>query len=185
MLPTKRHSSLFGLRQWHWFPVLALLLAGCSTHHTFNDAVPPVREGRWLVLPLINHSQTPMAGEQAEAILETHLHALGVQDVVRYPRHLRTPVMVGNSNRQQADRRHQQWLQQQGGDYLVTGSVEEWRYKSGLDGEPAVGMSLKITSLSDNRIVWSGSASRSGWPRESLSGTAQKVIHQLTDDIDW
>ena len=81
--------------------------------------------------------------------------------------------------------RHQQWLQQQGGDYLVTGSVEEWRYKSGLDGEPAVGLSLKITSLSDNRIVWSGSASRSGWPRESLSGTAQKVIQQLTDDIDW
>ena len=67
--------------------------------------------------------------------------------------------------------------------HALTGSVEEWRYKSGLDGEPAVGLSLRLVDLNSNEVLWSGSAARSGWSRSSLAGTAQKVLQELADDF--
>ncbi len=67
--------------------------------------------------------------------------------------------------------------------YAISGSVEEWRYKTGLDGEPAVGLSLRLVDLTSGEVLWSGSAARSGWSRESLSGTAQKVLEELASRI--
>ena len=71
----------------------------------------------------------------------------------------------------------------QGADYGVTGAVEEWRYKTGLDGEPAVGLSLRIVDLQSGAVVWSSSAARSGWSRESLTGNGQKVIGILMSEM--
>lgn len=185
-LINKTWPFLLSACYWRLMPliILTLLASGCSTHQTYDNPTPLAKEGKWLILPITNYSQTPMAGERAEAILETNLHALGVRQVIRYPTHLRTPVM-GSVNQEQVNQRARQWREQQQPDYIITGSVEEWRYKSGLDGEPAVGISLKIMTLSDNKVLWSGSASRSGWPKESLAGTAQTVIDHLTDDINW
>ena len=70
-----------------------------------------------------------------------------------------------------------------GARHALTGSVEEWRYKSGLDGEPAVGLSLLLVDLESDKVVWSGSAARSGWSRESLAGTAQKVLQELANEF--
>jgi hypothetical protein len=68
---------------------------------------------------------------------------------------------------------------EQGMRYAIAGSVEEWRYKAGLDGEPAVGLSMRLVDLDSGEILWSGSAARSGWSRDSLSGTAHKVLEEL------
>ena len=57
--------------------------------------------------------------------------------------------------------------------------MEEWRYKVGVDGEPAVGMMLQITDLKSGQVVWSGSGGKTGYSRESLSGTAQKLLNQM------
>lgn len=59
--------------------------------------------------------------------------------------------------------------------------MEEWRYKSGLDGEPAVGITLEIRNADDNRVVWSGTSARTGWGRESLSVAAHKVLDELAN----
>ena len=59
----------------------------------------------------------------------------------------------------------------------------EWRYKSGLDGEPAVGVAMHVVDIRSGETLWSGSYSRSGWSRESLSGTGQKVISKLVDGL--
>ena len=67
--------------------------------------------------------------------------------------------------------------------YGVTGSVVEWRYKSGLDGEPAVGIAMHVIDIHSGDTVWSGSFSRSGWSRESLAGTGQKVIDKLVTGL--
>ena len=65
----------------------------------------------------------------------------------------------------------------------MTGSVEEWQYKNGLDGEPAVGISLQIVEPASGRVLWSNSGARAGWSRESLAGTAQKVLRKLVSDL--
>lgn len=75
------------------------------------------------------------------------------------------------------------WAREQKLDYVVSGSVEEWQYKSGLDGEPAVGISLQIIEPATGRVLWSKSGARAGWSRESLAGTAQKVLRTLVGDL--
>ncbi|MGZ5091639.1 MAG: penicillin-binding protein activator LpoB, partial [Burkholderiales bacterium] len=71
------------------------------------------------------------------------------------------------------------WARSEGARYAIYGAVDEWRYKVGVDGEPAVGVALHIMDLQTNNVVWSGVGGKSGWSRESLSGVAQKLIRQL------
>ncbi|MCY1405315.1 hypothetical protein D9M71_205530 [compost metagenome] len=66
---------------------------------------------------------------------------------------------------------------------MVTGSVEEWQYKNGLDGEPAVGVSLQVLETSSGKLLWSRSGARAGWSRESLAGTAQTVLRDLVGNL--
>lgn len=71
--------------------------------------------------------------------------------------------------------------QESGADLIVTGTVDEWRYKSGLDGEPAVGITLEVRAADGDGIVWSGTAARTGWGREGLSVAGHKVLQGLVD----
>ena len=71
------------------------------------------------------------------------------------------------------------WARSVGARYAIYGAVDEWRYKVGIDGEPAVGVALHIMDLQNNSVVWSGVGGKSGWSRESLAGVAQKLIKQL------
>ena len=75
------------------------------------------------------------------------------------------------------------WARKQDFDYVITGSIEEWQYKNGLDGEPAVGISLQVVDPASNQTVWSNSVARSGWSRESLAGSAQKVLKKLVNKL--
>jgi hypothetical protein len=82
-----------------------------------------------------------------------------------------------------ADRRNQEnaltWAKKSGAKYAVAGSVDEWRYKVGLDGEPAAGITLNVIDLESGQVVWSGTAAKTGWSREAVSATAQKVVDNL------
>ena len=51
----------------------------------------------------------------------------------------------------------------------VQGAVDEWRYKVGVDGEPAVGMALQVIDLQSGEVLCSGVGAKSGWSREALA----------------
>jgi hypothetical protein len=134
------------------------------------------------VLPILNYAETPLAGEKAEALVFSALRAKSSMDVTAY----RAPVPEGALPLLEDRGRYAdalRWAFQQDFVYGVTGSVEEWRYKSGLDGEPAVGISLRVIDIRTGEVLWSGSRQRSGWSRESVSGTAQKVISRLVKNL--
>ena len=57
--------------------------------------------------------------------------------------------------------------------------MDEWRYKVGVDGEPAAGVTLQIIDVASGDILWSGTGGKSGWSREALSAVAQKLIRDL------
>ena len=59
--------------------------------------------------------------------------------------------MYGRSRRQQQDALAQ--ARQQGANYAVAAAVNEWRYKVGLDGEPAVGVSISIIDVASGQVV--------------------------------
>jgi hypothetical protein len=75
------------------------------------------------------------------------------------------------------------WAKQREARYAVSGSVEEWRYKVGVDGEPVVGLALTVTDLSSGAVVYSASGGKSGWSREALSGVAQKLVKELLAEL--
>jgi len=64
---------------------------------------------------------------------------------------------------------------------LVLYSWQEWRYKVGVDGEPAAGVTLQIIDVATGELLWSGSGGKSGWSREALSAVAHKLIRDLLD----
>jgi|TARA_R110000850_G_scaffold228_12_gene1667 polysaccharide biosynthesis protein PelC len=160
--------------------ILALtVLSGCSTFTGESGETLP-RDARWGLVPLVNYSQTPQAGERSEQILLSVLSQRGLQPYV-YPRSEQDETMLFDDSERLAA--GMEWAQSQGFDYVISGSVEEWQYKSGLDGEPAVGISLRVLEPVTGRVIWSNSGARAGWSRESLSGSAQKVLRELTDDL--
>jgi hypothetical protein len=157
----------------------ALFLAGCASH-TGNPSPVLPRNAHWGLLPMNNYSQTPQAGERSEQILLSVLSKGGVHPLVYSAAGDIDPALMSDNERQAGAL---QWAKAQKLDYLITGSVEEWRYKTGLDAEPAVGMSLRVLDASSGRVLWSTSGARAGWSRESLAGTSQKVLDQLVGEL--
>jgi polysaccharide biosynthesis protein PelC len=158
-----------------------LWAAGCSTaiqSSAERDALDT--QVKWALLPLSNNTDTPQAALSAESMLDHLLRRRGLTDIQLYPASLSRDSLFDPSERKVSDEARE-WARAQGVRYAVTGSVEEWRYKVGIDGEPAVGVTLKVLDLSTGQTVWSASGARSGWSREALSAVAQSV---LTDALD-
>lgn len=152
-----------------------LFVAGCAS---FTDESSPnlPRNAQWGIVPMVNYSQTPQAGERSEQILLSVLSSHGLQPQV-YPASTQGEQALMDDNERLAGAL--EWAREQKLDYVIAGSVEEWQYKNGLDGEPAVGISLRVLDGSSGRVLWSKSGARAGWSRESLAGTAQTVLDKL------
>ena len=158
--------------------LLATLLSACTTLNTSPPKVALEKDAQWALLPILNQTETPQAGLRAEALMEASLRNAGINQLQRYPAKLNQETLFEPAERKIADDA-KTWASQQGLRYGVSGTVTEWRYKVGVDGEPAVGMMLQITDLKSGQVVWSGSGGKTGYSRESLSGTAQKLLNQM------
>lgn len=173
------HHQTTILRRLHIFTVCGalLLLSACST---LDRSTAPTLEPQasWVVLPFSNHTETPLAGNRAEAIALALLHAQGVGKVQRYDSSSQQEALfdAGSSKRQQEAL---EWARERKARYALTGAVDEWRYKVGVDGEPAAGVTLQIIDVASGDILWSGTGGKSGWSREALSAVAQKLIRDL------
>ena len=153
------------------------VLAACST--VDRGRAPTLQaNAEWTVLPFANHTETPMAGNRAESVAEALLHARGVGKVKRYTSTAQQEALfdAGDNKRQE---QALAWAREQGVRYALAGTVDEWRYKVGVDGEPAAGITLQIIDVQSGDILWSGAGGKSGWSREALSAVAQKLIREL------
>ncbi len=153
------------------------LLVGCAVNKA-ERKIEFASQASWALLPIINFSQTPQAGERAERIAETLLRSKGLKKLRHYPPQ-EDPNGLPILDEHKRFNTALAWAQANNMRYGVTGSIEEWRYKSGLDGEPAVGASLQVIDIDSGDVLWSASGSRAGWSRASLSGTAHKVLDKL------
>lgn len=156
------------------------LLPACST----IDVAPAPRldkNAKWVVLPLANHTETPGAGQRAAALLDGVLRAHGFAELSRAPATLATESLfeTGDTNAA-AQEKAMAWARGAGVRYALAGSVTEWRYKVGVDGEPAVGLTLHVIDMTSGATLWSATGARSGWSREALAAVAQKLARDLT-----
>jgi len=157
------------------------LLAACVTIHQGAQEPVSLAEG-WVMLPFVNNTETPYAAERAESITASLLYARGVKTLAESPREAREDeISVGRKGERQKEALD--WARKNRYRYAVTGTVNEWRYKVGLDGEPVVGMTLQVYALPEGRLVWSGTGSKSGWSRGAVSTVAQQVIDRLLETM--
>lgn len=157
-------------------------LAGCSVVDRSPTPSALDRNARWVLLPFANHTETPLAGQRAEAITESLLRGGGMTHLTRYPASLVQETLF-ETNANKVQEQAFGWAREQGARYAVSGAVDEWRYKVGVDGEPAVGVMIQVTDLSSGAVVWSSVGGKSGWARESLAGVAQKLIGSLLQPL--
>jgi hypothetical protein len=66
-----------------------------------------------------------------------------------------------------------------GATHLLLGTVHEYRYKTDLDGDPAVGLTLRLVDAKDGRTLWQGSSAKVSVFFSSLSKTAQRAVRDL------
>jgi polysaccharide biosynthesis protein PelC len=164
---------------WTCIMLAALGLAGCAAIQ-FNSAPSPHpdRQALWCVLPPINNTSTPYAGERVQQQLAALLGARGLTRVVLAPvagAGGPLPIDNGAGGEQQA----LDWARHRQARYALEGSVDEWDYKAGLDGQPAVGVTLRLLDLESGQIIWSGAASGSGGSREGLAALSERTLSGL------
>jgi hypothetical protein len=107
-------------------------------------------------------------------------HGVGALD--RYPALKEDEVHLLLSDRARYDSALA-WARSQHYDYGVTGTVEEWRYKAGNESEPAIGLTLSVIALGENKVVWSGSGAQVGSSFQNTSGVALSLLATLVDGM--
>jgi hypothetical protein len=170
---------------WLVLATLALTLAltaGCMVREVQTGPALD-RRSSWVLLPLRNQTETPQAGERAEAILSTLLRSHGLDDLADYGAPGEGAGELPELDERRRADRALAWARTKGYHYAIGGSVEEWRYRNGLDGEPAVGLTLRVVELPGGKVVWSASGAQAGWGRDTLAGTAQRVLRSLLSQL--
>ena len=159
----------------------SLALSACQTITSSNRVIVSSDE-KWAILPISNLSTTPLAGSRASALVETHLRSRGVKNLEAYKAPADQSVLALLDDAGQLDDA-KNWARENGFRYGVTGDVQEWSYKNGLDNEPSVGMSLKFIDLHSGEVMWIANATKTGWGYSNLSRTANKTIDELFSKV--
>lgn len=152
-------------------------LTACSTLD-IGQSPQVANDSAWAILPLANYTETPDAGDRVVSMAESILHQKGGMDLKRYPvKDEKDAFILGNNAKLQQAAMN--WASQNKIQYALTGSVQEWRYKTGVDGEPAVSVTFNLIDMTNGSVVWSATGSRSGWSRSSVGSVGQTLIDQL------
>ncbi len=134
----------------------------------------------WAVLPFHNLTETPQAGRRAEAISTSLLYAMGVESSIQFSS-TQKDDLPGIGSYPATREAALVWAKSQQVRYALTGAVDEWRYKIGVDGEPAVGVTLEVLDVVSGAVVWRAVGAQTGWGREAVSAVAQKLIGHLLE----
>jgi len=157
--------------------VAAATLAGCAV--VDRSATPAFsKTDNWAILPIANNTETPQAGLRAASIAQSLMTSYGYGSLARYPASADDETLFDPA-KADAQQTALNWARQQNARYALSGAVNEWRYKVGVDGEPAVGLTFDVLDVQTGKVVWSTSGSRTGWSRDAVSGVAQKLEREL------
>ena len=159
------------------FTVLAVLITGCSSTAliTSDKSLPEVyvdinstheekRDVSITLFKLNNYTDTPRAGMRAANILEGILLSRGYNVTSHITKKLPTIKKAKKIAKEDESK------------YFIYGGVSEWRYKTGIDGEPAVSMQVTLYKTKNSQLVWSATGSDSDWGNASVGTTAQDLL---------
>jgi TolB-like protein len=155
--------------------ILILMFSGCSSIMNKNEVTLPKNQ-KYAISSFWNYTETPMAGFRASSIVEG---VISQKNITLYS-------LIGGTNEMENIKTKELFIDQKkeeakklGALYLITGDVQEWRYKTGIDGEPVVSYTLKIIDLNTNQTIFSGVGAKSGWGHKSIGVVAQEIAKEL------
>jgi len=159
---------------------LLLLLPGCSTV-VRDERKPHVNEGKFLMVmpPFLNATDNEHAGQALTQLTGSTLLEHGIP--LFQTEEILSKTADDTAPKQEV--RNLQIAQENKASYLLIGTVHEYRYKSDLSANPAVGITLRLVNVSDGRTLWQGSSSKVGHVHSSLTSTAQKTVRELVSKI--
>ena len=158
--------------------LLFFFLTSCASFKNVSGKAYIDKNSRITVLPLINNSETPLSGFKAKNIIENELFSKNLNIIL-------LDLNLDDDNISEKDlSKVFQTLKEKNIDYVFYGYVNEWRYKAGIDSEPAVSLTVNLYDLKNSEIIWSGSASKTTSSYKSLGIVSQKLIKKLLSDVE-
>lgn len=169
---------------WQTLAAVTLLSSsGCSVVDVQRERGAVNLRAKWALLPVVDYSDSTQAGGRLEDTLSSLLRTRLQVEVTKYPV-VSEPENSVDLDERQRYQRALGWAKKEGFTYGIGGSVNEWRYRSGADGEAAVGFTLHVVDLDSGKTVWTATGARSGWGRETASGTAQRLLRDMLAKLD-
>jgi len=107
----------------------ALLCACSTTRIDESNGAPLTPESRYGVVAFTNNTETPLAGDRATSITTGLIRANGMTNVVTYHRHGSDKAILPGSGPAMTKSQMLAWGRKQHVQYVVNGTVNEWRYK--------------------------------------------------------
>src|SRR3954452_23781034 len=159
---------------------LLLLLPGCAmVVHDGGKSTLYEGKARMVMPPFVNATDNEHAGQ---ALTQLTGSTLLEYEIPLY----QTEEILGKTADESASKQEARDLkiaQDSKANYLLVGTVHEYRYKSDLTANPAVGITLRLVSVVDGRTVWQGTSSKVGRASSSLTATAQNAVRDLVSKI--
>jgi len=154
---------------------LMFFLSACSTMIHKQEVTLPL-DKKYAIASFWNYTETPMAGLRIATIVESVLakNSLTLSSLVAGSEE----IELAKSKKEFLKAKKIQALAL-GSDYLIVGNVQEWRYKTGIDGEPVVSFNINVINLKNDKIVFSGVGAKSAWGHKSIGVVAQEIAMEL------
>ena len=162
------------------FSFITLLMVGCSstslvtTQKSLPEVYVDVNETHDLqknvvvsLFRLSNYTDTPRAGMRSANIIEGILLSKGY----RVKSHILKDIYSFKKAKKEAKKDKSK--------YFIIGGVSEWRYKTGIDGEPAVSLQISMYKTKGGKLEWSATGADSDWGNGSIGTTAQNLIQTM------
>ncbi len=158
----------------------ACLMAGCATvvYDGEPHDAPEIGDHdtvRVLMPPFFNATNDDHAGRALTELTGSALIERGV------PLYQTEEFLISSQAETAAgpDGRYQELAGTVGATHLLVGTVHEYRYKTDLDGDPAVGVTIRLVEARTGRTVWQGSSSNIGYAFASVTSASQKAVRRL------
>lgn len=154
-----------------------LFLVACTTINSSHQVVcAPLR---WGIVPFTNNTEVPQAGYRAMSITKGLLEAKGVRNITVYKSKESCNQLIVCPNANPSLEHILAWARQRHLRYVMTGTVNEWIYKVGLDGEPVAAVALTLYEVPHGQMIWNSVGSKFGTTRSGLGSTGQKLIQEM------
>jgi hypothetical protein len=150
----------------------ALLFLGCSQKEISiqqNSVFPKNVK----VIPFANLTQTPLAGYKVASITTGVAKSYGINvsdTLLNYPEKDYSLKQIQNILNNFKD------------GYVITGFVNEYKYKAGIDANPAVSITLKVYDASQKKYVFTSTVSEVGSAYDSLGVITQNALKDIMNE---